>query len=72
MQRQSVNTGIYSCDWVKMDVRFKKLLLLTMQMNNANNLVIKASPKKIVNIQLFTNVLIYFFLKVQILLEHKD
>jgi len=55
---QYVNTGIYSCDWTKMDVQFKKLLLLTMQMNNSNNLVIKASPKKFVNLQLFANVLI--------------
>lgn len=39
-----------------MDVKFKKLLFLTMQMNNANNLMIKASPKKIVNQQLFANV----------------
>lgn len=57
-QRQSVNTSIYSCDWTKMDVQFKKLLLLTMQMNNANDLVIKASPIKIINLQLFANVLI--------------
>jgi len=42
-----------------MDIKFKKLLLLAMQMNNANNLVIKASPKKFINLQLFDNVLIY-------------
>jgi len=41
-----------------MDIQLKKLLLFTMQMNNANNEVIKASPKKIVNLQLFANVLI--------------
>jgi len=39
-----------------MDVKFKKLLLLTMRMNDANNLMIRASPKKVVNLQMFANV----------------
>lgn len=39
-----------------MDLKLKKLLLLTMQINNANQLTIKASPNKIINIQLFANV----------------
>jgi hypothetical protein len=41
-----------------MDLKFKKLLLLTMRMNDANNLMIKVSPKKVVNLQMFTNVFI--------------
>ncbi|KAF0706717.1 odorant receptor 46a-like, partial [Aphis craccivora] len=53
--RQLVNFGIYTCNWTKMDLKFKKLLLLTMQMNNANRMVIKASPKKVINLQLFAS-----------------
>jgi len=41
-----------------MDLRFKKLLLLAMKLNNANQLKIKATPNKIVNLQLFSSVII--------------
>jgi len=40
-----------------MDLKFKKLLLLTMEMNNANKLMIKASPTKIVDLQTYANVI---------------
>jgi len=42
-----------------MNLKFKKLLLLSMQMNDANQMLIKASPKKIINLQLFASVHIY-------------
>jgi len=44
-----------------MNLIFKKLLLLTMQMNNANQITMKATTNKIVNLQLFSNVNIKFF-----------
>ncbi|XP_022160523.1 uncharacterized protein LOC111026702 [Myzus persicae] len=69
IKRQSINSGIYSCDWTKMDVSFKKLLLLTMQMNNANNLVIKASPTKIVDLQLFANIITMSYNIVSVMLK---
>ncbi|XP_003243840.3 uncharacterized protein LOC100573389 [Acyrthosiphon pisum] len=57
LKRKSVNLGIYSCNWTKMDLKFKKLLLLTMQINDANYITIKASTKTIVNLPIFANVL---------------
>ncbi|KAF0762379.1 Uncharacterized protein FWK35_00012118, partial [Aphis craccivora] len=54
---QSVNLGIYSSNWTNMDLKFKKLLLLAMQMNKANEIMMKASMKKIINFQLFASVL---------------
>jgi len=39
-----------------MDLKFKKLLLLSMQMNDADKLMIKATPTKIVNLELFVKV----------------
>ncbi|XP_060876717.1 uncharacterized protein LOC132949713 [Metopolophium dirhodum] len=51
--RELVNYSIYCCNWTQMDLKFKKLLLLAMRMNDANNWVIKATPKKIVNLQIF-------------------
>uniref|UniRef100_A0A2S2PVC2 Uncharacterized protein n=1 Tax=Schizaphis graminum TaxID=13262 RepID=A0A2S2PVC2_SCHGA len=58
IQRELVNFSIYSCNWTKMDLKFKNLLLCTLRMNDANQMVIKATPKKIINLQLFANVLI--------------
>lgn len=43
-----------------MDLKFKKLLLLATQMNNANQFVLKLSPKKIISLQFFANVFIYY------------
>lgn len=42
-----------------MTLKEKKLLLLAMQMNSANQLQIKASPKKLINLQLFASVSTY-------------
>ncbi|XP_015368728.1 PREDICTED: uncharacterized protein LOC107165144 isoform X1 [Diuraphis noxia] len=40
-----------------MDLKLKKLLLFTMQINDANHVRMKVSTKKIVNLQLFASVL---------------
>ncbi|KAE9536795.1 hypothetical protein AGLY_006857 [Aphis glycines] len=55
-KKESVNLGIYSCDWTRMDLKLKKILLIAMKFNNANQLKIKATPNKIVNLQLFSSV----------------
>lgn len=39
-----------------MDLKFKKLLLLSMQMNDADKLMIKATPTRIINLELFVKV----------------
>lgn len=54
-----MNLAIYSCNWSEADLKFRKLLLLTMYMNNANQTVIRITPKKIVNLQLFADVINY-------------
>ncbi|XP_050442529.1 uncharacterized protein LOC126846780 isoform X2 [Adelges cooleyi] len=55
--RDGLNFGLYSCNWTAMDMRFRKLLLLAMAMNNANQLNIRATPTKIIDLKLFLNVL---------------
>lgn len=49
---------MYTSNWTEMNLKTKKLLLLSMQMENANKSMIKISSKKIVNLQLFANVII--------------
>lgn len=48
-----------------MSLKFKKLLLLTMRMNNSNQLVLKISPSKIIDSQFFSSVIITFIHKEQ-------
>lgn len=43
-----------------MDLRFKKLLLVAMKLNNAHQLQIQATPNKIVNLQLFSSVIVLY------------
>ncbi|XP_026807464.1 odorant receptor 46a-like [Rhopalosiphum maidis] len=69
IQRELVNFSIYSCKWTKMDLKFKKLLLFTMRMNDANQMVIRASPKRIINLQLFANIISTSFNMVPVLLK---
>ncbi|XP_050441407.1 uncharacterized protein LOC126846202 [Adelges cooleyi] len=55
--RDGLNFGLYSCNWTAMDMRFRKLLLLAMAMNNANQLKIRATPTKVIDLKLFLSVL---------------
>ncbi|CAH1724020.1 unnamed protein product [Aphis gossypii] len=51
----TINFALYNCNWTEMNINFKKLLLFTMQMNNANNFKLNISTNIIVNLKLFTN-----------------
>jgi len=55
-QNDSINDALYNCNWTGMSIKFKKLLLLTMQINNANNFKLNISTNIIINLQLYTNV----------------
>ncbi|XP_029342216.1 uncharacterized protein LOC107882832 [Acyrthosiphon pisum] len=55
-QRESMNFALYSSNWTDMSIKFKKLLLLTMRMNDAENLKMKISMKRIVNMEMFADV----------------
>jgi len=57
-QKDNINFALYNCNWIEKNITFKKLLLLAMQINNAEKLKLKASEQIIVNLQLFTNVII--------------
>ncbi|XP_060840299.1 uncharacterized protein LOC132921341 [Rhopalosiphum padi] len=57
-KKESVNFEMYSCNWTTMNLRSKKMLLLSMQLNNANELTIKITPRRIINLQFFNSVMI--------------
>ncbi|XP_060877078.1 uncharacterized protein LOC132949959 [Metopolophium dirhodum] len=54
---ESVQLGMYSCNWTAMNIKSKKLLLFSMRMHNANKLMIKTTLKNIINLQLFNSVM---------------
>eukprot|EP00102_Acyrthosiphon_pisum_P020077 XP_016657287.1 PREDICTED: uncharacterized protein LOC107882832 [Acyrthosiphon pisum] len=56
LKRESMNFALYSSNWTDMSIKFKKLLLLTMRMNDAENLKMKISMKRIVNMEMFADV----------------
>lgn len=53
--------GMYSSNWTEMNLKFKKLLSLSIIADSANESTIKITPKKIVNLQLYTSVIIFNF-----------
>jgi len=51
-----MNFALYSSNWTDLSIKFKKLLLLIMRMNNAENLKMKISMKRMVNMEMFADV----------------
>ncbi|XP_015372525.1 PREDICTED: uncharacterized protein LOC107167838 [Diuraphis noxia] len=69
VKRELINFSLYSCNWTQTDLKFKKLVLLAMRMNDANNFVIKASPKKIINLQVFASIMSMSYNIVSVMLK---
>ncbi|KAF0766000.1 odorant receptor 46a-like, partial [Aphis craccivora] len=53
-KKDSIIFALYSSNWTEMDIKCKKLILLAMEMNNANHLKMKFTSTKIVNKEMFT------------------
>jgi len=51
-----MNFALYSSNWTDMNIKFKKLLLFTMRVNNSENLKMKISINRIVNMKMFADV----------------
>ncbi|XP_050440824.1 odorant receptor 94b-like [Adelges cooleyi] len=56
--RDAINFALYSSNWTDSRVEVKRLILLTMTMNNAHQLKMKVTPMKIVNMEVFASVCI--------------
>jgi len=59
---------MYSSNWTEMNLKCKKLILLTMMMNNAHQKKLKFTSQNIVNMEMFSRVrttnatmIIYYF-----------
>ncbi|KAE9539565.1 hypothetical protein AGLY_004817 [Aphis glycines] len=56
-RRENINFGLYSCDWTRLDIEIKKLILLAMRMNNSNNLKINVTFTKFIDLPMFASIL---------------
>ncbi|XP_025204161.1 odorant receptor 67a [Melanaphis sacchari] len=68
-KKEDVNFGLYSCNWTGMDIKFKRLLLMSMKMNNTNRLKLKATPDVTINRPFFANVIHTCFKIVSVLIQ---
>lgn len=57
-QKESINFWLYCCDWTIMDNKLKKLLLLTMHLNNSNILKMKLTTTKHIGLPMLATVCI--------------
>ncbi|XP_050544530.1 odorant receptor 33b-like [Daktulosphaira vitifoliae] len=55
-QINEVEFAMYSIDWIDKSIKFKKMLLLTMSLNNANRLKMNITPQKTLNLGVFASV----------------
>jgi hypothetical protein len=56
---------MYSYNWTAKDIKTKLLLMLAMRMEDANKIMIKITPNKVVNLQLFTSVRINYYMNIK-------
>ncbi|XP_050057431.1 uncharacterized protein LOC126550274 [Aphis gossypii] len=56
-QKDSINFALYSSDWTQSNAQHKHLLLHAMRMNNAENLRLQVTRKRIVNFKMFTDIM---------------
>ncbi|XP_050522621.1 uncharacterized protein LOC126895136 isoform X2 [Daktulosphaira vitifoliae] len=71
IKRDSINFGIYSSNWMTSSTRMKKTLLQVMMINNANNLKIKATPEKMINLKFFLSMVKTSYSVVSVMLNVK-
>eukprot|EP00102_Acyrthosiphon_pisum_P024466 XP_016661676.1 PREDICTED: odorant receptor 33b-like isoform X2 [Acyrthosiphon pisum] len=53
IKKDSITFALYSSNWTEMDMKFKKLILLTMRMNDAHQQKLQYTKTKIINMEIF-------------------
>ncbi|KAE9539985.1 hypothetical protein AGLY_005237 [Aphis glycines] len=52
-KKDSMTFALYSCNWTEFDMKCKKLILLTMVMNNAHHQKLQYTRTRIINLEIF-------------------
>lgn len=58
-QKGSMNFSLYCSDWTSTNINYKKLVLLSMYMNDSEKSTVKMSRRRVVNLEMFGSVRIY-------------
>ncbi|XP_029348639.1 uncharacterized protein LOC107882930 [Acyrthosiphon pisum] len=69
-QKDEIIFALYSSNWTEMDMKCKKLILLTMQLNNANQIKLKFTRTKIVNLEMFFKTMGHCYTVISVLVNH--
>ncbi|XP_060866633.1 uncharacterized protein LOC132942339 [Metopolophium dirhodum] len=69
-QKDSIIYALYSSNWTEMDMKSKKLILLTMQLNNANQKKLRYTRTRIVNLEMFFKTMGHCYTVVSVLINY--
>ncbi|XP_022183683.1 uncharacterized protein LOC111043137 isoform X2 [Myzus persicae] len=70
-EKDSIIFGLYSCNWTEMDMKCKKLILLTMRMNNAHQPKLQYTRTRIINMEIFYQTMRVCYTIVNVLINWK-
>lgn len=56
IQKDAIIFALYSSNWMDMNMESRKLIVCAMNLNNANQLKLKFTDTKIVNLEMFSSV----------------
>ncbi|XP_050520917.1 uncharacterized protein LOC126894158 isoform X2 [Daktulosphaira vitifoliae] len=56
-QKNAMTFAMYSSNWTNKDIKFKKSLLMAMNMNEANFIVMRVTPTQYLNFEMFSRVM---------------
>lgn len=56
LQKDLLHFALYSGDWSGKSLKYKKMILFAMRMNNADQLKLQITMTRIVNLEMFTGV----------------
>ncbi|XP_060868354.1 uncharacterized protein LOC132943398 [Metopolophium dirhodum] len=68
-QKDSIVYALYSSNWTEMDMKCKKLILLTMKLNNANQKTLRYTRTRVVNLEMFFKTMGHCYTVVSVLIN---
>ncbi|XP_022170316.1 uncharacterized protein LOC111033728 [Myzus persicae] len=69
-QKDSIIFALYSSNWTEMDMKSKKLILIAMQLNNANQKKLRFTRTRIVNLEMFFKTMGHCYTVVSVMIHY--
>ncbi|XP_025195448.1 odorant receptor 4-like [Melanaphis sacchari] len=71
-KKDSIIFALYSSNWTDMDLKSKKIVLLSLTINNANQLKMKFTSTKIVNLEMFSHTMRFCYSIFSMLINYNN